>query len=369
MVGALGVNQRLLFTSVFFLGSCLAGLGGALQLPREAVNLHMDLSIIAEAFVVVVVGGLGSVSGRLPGGGADRRDARFRHPDFSADHAGSGVPGHGGGAGRAAAWAAGPRRRPGRSSGAAREPCCLPATPGGRTGSALALLAALAVAPLLARRLCAVGLLTELADPDAVRRQPAFHHGAGRDGVASAMRPISASAPMARRWRRKWLARADGGGAAARAVRWPGWSALRVRLVLRAAFGRVSGDADAGLRADRLVGGLPVGRADRRRQRHPGRVAGGLGGVEDRLLLPHAGALRRRDAAAARIIFSPFGYALRAGRDCRCGRRPSASTSSASVGGLRRLPARRRASPVGSTPMPRAASSRPPGISAASTRC
>ena len=36
MVGALGVNQRLLFTSVFFLGSCLAGLGGALQLPREA---------------------------------------------------------------------------------------------------------------------------------------------------------------------------------------------------------------------------------------------------------------------------------------------------------------------------------------------
>ncbi len=63
MVGALGVNQRMLFTSVFFLGACLAGLGGALQLPREAVNLHMDLSIIAEAFVVVVVGGLGSVTG------------------------------------------------------------------------------------------------------------------------------------------------------------------------------------------------------------------------------------------------------------------------------------------------------------------
>jgi branched-chain amino acid transport system permease protein len=63
MVGALGVNQRLLFTSVFFVGSCLAGLGGALQLPRESVNLHMDLAIIAEAFVVVVVGGLGSVTG------------------------------------------------------------------------------------------------------------------------------------------------------------------------------------------------------------------------------------------------------------------------------------------------------------------
>jgi branched-chain amino acid transport system permease protein len=63
MVGALGVNQRWLFTSVFFLGSLLAGLGGALQLPRESVNLHMDLAIITEAFVVVVVGGLGSLWG------------------------------------------------------------------------------------------------------------------------------------------------------------------------------------------------------------------------------------------------------------------------------------------------------------------
>jgi len=63
MVGALGVNQRMLFTSVFFLGSVLAGLGGALQLPRESVNLHMDLAIITEAFVVVVVGGLGSLTG------------------------------------------------------------------------------------------------------------------------------------------------------------------------------------------------------------------------------------------------------------------------------------------------------------------
>ena len=63
MVGALGVNQRWLFTSVFFLGSALAGLAGALQLPRESVNLHMDLSTITEVFVVVVVGGLGSLPG------------------------------------------------------------------------------------------------------------------------------------------------------------------------------------------------------------------------------------------------------------------------------------------------------------------
>src|SRR5579863_6109315 len=63
MVSALGVNQSRLFTSVFFLGSFLAGLGGALQLPREAANLQMDLAIIVEAFVVVVVGGMGSIVG------------------------------------------------------------------------------------------------------------------------------------------------------------------------------------------------------------------------------------------------------------------------------------------------------------------
>ncbi|MBY0336211.1 MAG: ABC transporter permease [Acetobacteraceae bacterium] len=63
MVGALGVNQRMLFTTVFFLGAFLAGLGGALQLPRESVNLQMDLAVIAEAFVVVVIGGLGSLPG------------------------------------------------------------------------------------------------------------------------------------------------------------------------------------------------------------------------------------------------------------------------------------------------------------------
>lgn len=63
MVAALGVDQSKLFTSVFFLGAVLAGLGGALQLPRASVNLQMDFQIIAEAFVVVVVGGMGSVAG------------------------------------------------------------------------------------------------------------------------------------------------------------------------------------------------------------------------------------------------------------------------------------------------------------------
>jgi len=63
MAGALGVNQRWLFTSVFALGALLAGLGGAVQIPREPATLFIDLQIISDAFVVVVVGGLGSIPG------------------------------------------------------------------------------------------------------------------------------------------------------------------------------------------------------------------------------------------------------------------------------------------------------------------
>ncbi len=63
MVGALGVNQALLFTAVFTAGSFLSGLGGALQLAREPANLAMDLTVIGDAFVVVVVGGMGSIPG------------------------------------------------------------------------------------------------------------------------------------------------------------------------------------------------------------------------------------------------------------------------------------------------------------------
>ena len=63
MTSALGINERVLFTSVFALGAGLAGLAGALQLPREPASLGMDLSIIADAFVVTVIGGLGSIPG------------------------------------------------------------------------------------------------------------------------------------------------------------------------------------------------------------------------------------------------------------------------------------------------------------------
>ena len=63
MVGALGVNQAWLFTAVFALGAMLAGLGGALNLPREPANLEMDIHTIGSAFVIVVVGGMGSIPG------------------------------------------------------------------------------------------------------------------------------------------------------------------------------------------------------------------------------------------------------------------------------------------------------------------
>jgi branched-chain amino acid transport system permease protein len=63
MVAALGVNQKWLFTSVFALGVFLAALGGSLQIPRDAVHHVMDLRIIVDVFVVVVIGGLGSIVG------------------------------------------------------------------------------------------------------------------------------------------------------------------------------------------------------------------------------------------------------------------------------------------------------------------
>jgi branched-chain amino acid transport system permease protein len=63
MVSALGINQAWLFTAVFALGALLAAFGGALQLPREPANLEMDIQIIGAAFVIVVVGGMGSITG------------------------------------------------------------------------------------------------------------------------------------------------------------------------------------------------------------------------------------------------------------------------------------------------------------------
>ena len=63
MAAALEVNQKVLFTVVFAVGAALAGLGGALAIPREPASLEIDLGVVSDAFVVVVVGGLGSIPG------------------------------------------------------------------------------------------------------------------------------------------------------------------------------------------------------------------------------------------------------------------------------------------------------------------
>ena len=65
MLDALGVDPRPLMLAAVMLGCGLAGLGGALQLPREPANLQMDMNVIVETFVVVVTGGLGSITGAL----------------------------------------------------------------------------------------------------------------------------------------------------------------------------------------------------------------------------------------------------------------------------------------------------------------
>jgi branched-chain amino acid transport system permease protein len=62
-----GVNLRLLFLAVFALGAGLAGLSGAVIGPQVAVTLGIDQSILVSAFLVTVIGGLGSVSGAALG--------------------------------------------------------------------------------------------------------------------------------------------------------------------------------------------------------------------------------------------------------------------------------------------------------------
>jgi branched-chain amino acid transport system permease protein len=63
MVGALGVNIKLLFTLVFGLGAALAGLAGLMQAPILTVQIGMGENILILAFVVTVIGGIGSIRG------------------------------------------------------------------------------------------------------------------------------------------------------------------------------------------------------------------------------------------------------------------------------------------------------------------
>jgi branched-subunit amino acid ABC-type transport system permease component len=67
MLGALGANVGLVYTGMFMTGSFLAGLGGALVTPTQSIVPGMDVAIIVEAFIVVVIGGLGSFWGTFLG--------------------------------------------------------------------------------------------------------------------------------------------------------------------------------------------------------------------------------------------------------------------------------------------------------------
>ncbi|MGQ3412404.1 branched-chain amino acid ABC transporter permease [Natrinema sp. LN54] len=67
MASMLGVDVPRLYTGVFFAGSFLAGLGGALAAPMQSISPGLGESVIIEAFIIVVIGGLGSLSGAFVG--------------------------------------------------------------------------------------------------------------------------------------------------------------------------------------------------------------------------------------------------------------------------------------------------------------
>lgn len=67
MVGAVGINVSWVFATVFVIGCLLAGLGGVLVAPTVSVTLGMDHTLIIEAFLIVIIGGLGNIWGALLG--------------------------------------------------------------------------------------------------------------------------------------------------------------------------------------------------------------------------------------------------------------------------------------------------------------
>ncbi|SNR55732.1 branched-chain amino acid ABC transporter permease [Halorubrum vacuolatum] len=67
MASMLGVDVPRLYTGVFFLGSVLAGLGGALSAPLQSTSPALGDQVIIDAFIIVVIGGLGSMTGAFVG--------------------------------------------------------------------------------------------------------------------------------------------------------------------------------------------------------------------------------------------------------------------------------------------------------------
>ena len=335
MVGALGVNQAMLFTIVFACGAFLAGLGGALQLAREPANLAMDLTVLGDAFVVVVVGGMGSITGAYL--------AAVIIAEVKALCIGIGVVNFGGFPVNfskltlvaeflvmAVVLIVRPYGLLGRPQAAVRNPAEIedPLRPTPRALKILGARRARRPALLPAARarlaLCARARHRRAARCD-LRHQPALHHGARRHAF---LRPCRLFRPR-RLWRRaagEILCAADAGRAGGGAVR-RRHGRPPVRLVRGAALRRLSRDAHARVRPDRLGDRVPVGERDRRLERRRRRVAVRAVQLAQRLLPAHAGLRgRRRPAAAADAV-----RALRL-RDARrprlraCARRRSAST-------------------------------------------
>lgn len=63
MMNALGINTPILFTTIFAIGAWFAGLGGVLAGPIQSVYPGMGMDIIVDTFIVVVIGGMGSLKG------------------------------------------------------------------------------------------------------------------------------------------------------------------------------------------------------------------------------------------------------------------------------------------------------------------
>jgi branched-chain amino acid transport system permease protein len=68
MVDALGINISRIITLVFGLGIGLAGLAGVLAAPIQNVTHSMGMNFLVDCFVVVVIGGMGSIAGSIIGG-------------------------------------------------------------------------------------------------------------------------------------------------------------------------------------------------------------------------------------------------------------------------------------------------------------
>jgi len=68
MVDALGIDISKIFTLVFGMGAGLAGISGALAAPLQNIFPYMGMGILADTFVVVIIGGMGSIGGSILGG-------------------------------------------------------------------------------------------------------------------------------------------------------------------------------------------------------------------------------------------------------------------------------------------------------------